>query len=97
MCHLQIVKELFLMKSGVLSSVVLHLQIVKELFLMKSGVLSSVVHTSTGTPLVSVFCHLSFFKVHCRNTSDLCPLPLVKFAGDRELFGKISNNGILHH
>ncbi|WP_419631026.1 reverse transcriptase domain-containing protein, partial [Thiolapillus sp.] len=57
-----------------------------------NGVLSSVICTNTGAPQGTVLAPFLFslYTADCRSTDESCPL--VKFADDTELVGKISND-----
>ena len=57
-----------------------------------NGVLSSVICTSTGAPHGTVLAPFLFSlcTADCRSTDESCPL--LKFADDTELFGKVSND-----
>ena len=63
-----------------------------------NGALSSVICTNTGAPQGTVLTPFLFslYTADCRSTNESCPL--VKFANDTELIGKISNDeGALYH
>ena len=63
-----------------------------------NGVISSVICANTGAPQGTVLAPFLFslYTADCRSTDDSCPL--VKFADDTELVGKISNDeGALYH
>ena len=53
-----------------------------------NGVLSSAIHTNTGAPQCTVLAPFLFVLYTCIDES----CPLVKFADDTELVGKISND-----
>ena len=57
-----------------------------------NGLLSSAISTNTGERQGTVLAPFLFalYTADCRSTDESCPL--VKFADDRELVGKISNN-----
>ena len=63
-----------------------------------NGVLSSVICTNTGAPQGTVLAPFLFslYTADCRNTDESCPV--VKFADDTELVGKLSNDedGLYH-
>ena len=61
-------------------------------YIQLNGVLLSVICTNTGTPRGTVLAPFLFslYTADCRSTDETCPL--VKFADDTELFGKISND-----
>ena len=57
-----------------------------------NGLLSSAISTNAGTPQGTVLAPilLALYTADCRSTDESCPL--VKFADDTELVGKISND-----
>ena len=57
-----------------------------------NGLLSSTISTNTGEPQGTVLAPFLFvlYTADCRSTDESCPL--VKFADDTELVGKISND-----
>ena len=57
-----------------------------------NGALSSVICINTGAPQGTVLAPFLFslYTADCRSTDELCPI--VKFADDTELVGKISND-----
>ena len=61
-------------------------------YIRLNGVLSSVICTNTGAPQGTVLAPFLFslYTTDCRSTDESCPL--VKFADDTELVGKISND-----
>ena len=61
-------------------------------YIWLNGVLSSVICTNTVAPQGTVFAPFLFslYTADCRSTDESCPL--VKFADDTGLVGKISNN-----
>ena len=67
-------------------------------YIRLNGVLSSVICTNTGASQGTVLAPFLFslYTADCRSTDESCPL--VKFADDTELVGKISNDeDVLFH
>ena len=61
-------------------------------YVQLNGVLSSVICTNTGASQGTVLAPFLFslYTADCRSTDESCPL--VKFADDTELAGKVSND-----
>ena len=67
-------------------------------YVMLNGLLWSVIKVNTGAPQGTVLAPFLFalYTADCRSTDESCPL--VKFADDTELVGKISNHeNALYH